>query len=154
MLSLQIRKLHAYIGMLIAPTVIFFATTGLLQIYSLHEAHPGYTPPPLIEMLSAVHKDQRFSMGHRPPGGERPHAAKTMPEAPRTGEAPHGNKNRGSHIATMLLKAFFASVAIGLIFSTGAGIWMALQHAMRRRTHLVLLAIGSLVPLILAALTA
>jgi hypothetical protein len=54
----------------------------------------------------------------------------------------------------MLLKAFFALVAIGLIFSTVAGIWMALQQAMRRRTHLVLLAIGTFVPLILGALTA
>ena len=54
----------------------------------------------------------------------------------------------------MLLKAFFAVVALGLIFSTGAGIWMALQQAARRRTHLVLLAIGTFVPLILAALTA
>ena len=63
---MQIRTLHAYIGMLIAPTVFFFAATGLLQIYSLHEAHPGYTPPSLIEKLSAVHKDQHFVAGPDP----------------------------------------------------------------------------------------
>ena len=154
MVTLQISKLHAYFGMLIAPTVIFFASTGLLQIYSLHEAHPGYTPPAFIEKLSAVHKDQRFSMGKRPPGGERPHTAGSASGPPRGGEAPHTDSPRSAHIATMLLKAFFALVAIGLIFSTVAGIWMALQQAMRRRTHLVLLAIGTFVPLILGALTA
>jgi hypothetical protein len=146
---MQIRRLHAYVGMFIAPTVFFLAATGLLQVYSLHEAHPGYTPPALIEMLSAVHKDQRFAMGHKePPEAARPHAA-----GPAS-EPPHAERPRNAHIATTLLKAFFTLVALGLIFSTGAGIWMALQQAARRRTHLVLLATGTLVPVILAALTA
>ena len=154
MLSLQIRKLHAYIGMLIAPTVLFLAATGVLQIYSLHEAHPGYTPPGLIEELSGIHKDQRFGKGHTDPGDERPHAAGSATEAPHADAAPHEGKARSAHTATTLLKAFFTAVAIGLMFSTLAGIWMALQQGARRRTHLVLLLIGALVPAILIALTA
>jgi hypothetical protein len=149
---LSIRKLHAYVGMFIAPTMLFFATTGLLQIYSLHEAHPGYTPPVLVEELSAVHKDQRFAMAHKgPPGGERPHAAGPASAALHADEAPR--RAQHSHMATNLLKGFFTLVAIGLIFSTLAGLWMALQQSMRRRTHLVLLLIGALAPVILAALT-
>jgi hypothetical protein len=133
--------------------VIFFATTGLLQIYSLHESHPGYTPPALIEKLSAVHKDQRFSMGHKEqPGRER--SARPPSAPPRTGEAQHGDKTQTAHAATSLLKAFFASVAIGLIASTTLGVWMALQQIRRRRTYLVLLSIGIFVPVLLAALTA
>jgi hypothetical protein len=152
--SLQIRTLHAYVGALIAPAVIFFATTGLLQIYSLHEAHPGYTPPALLEELGSVHKDQRVAMEHRAPtAGKRP----PPPSPPRAGNAddePRADKPHNSHTATNLLKAFFAFVAIGLIFSAGSGIWMALQQTRRRRTHCVLLLIGTLVPVILAALTA
>ncbi len=148
-MSPQIRMLHAYIGMLIAPAVIFFATTGLLQIYNLHEAHGAYSPPRLVEMLSSVHKDQRFAMGHdKPPGAERPHSVKP---APVSEARPHADRPK---IATGLLKAFFAFVAVSLILSTLAGIWMALQQSRRRRTHLVLLVIGIVVPVALAALTA
>ena len=152
----SLRTLHAYVGMFIAPSVLFFATTGLLQIYSLHEAHAGYTPPVVIEELSAVHKDQRFAMD-RHKGAPQP-TANPAPGAQR--EAQHGGEvlraggARSTHMATAVLKAFFACVALGLIFSTLAGLWMALQQRIRRRTHLVLLVIGALVPLALIVLTA
>jgi len=151
---MQIRTLHAYVGMLIAPTVIFFATTGLLQIYDLHEAHPGYTPPAFLEALGSVHKDQRLALDHHgPPAGKRPLA--TSPAiAKHDREKPHADASPNSHIATTLLKAFFASVAIGLIFSAGSGVWMAFQQTKRRRMYGLLLLIGTLVPAILAALTA
>jgi hypothetical protein len=151
---MQIRRLHAYIGTFIAPSVIYFAATGLLQIYNLHEAHPGYTPPRIIEMLSGVHKDQRFGPGHRDPDdAEKSHPDGPAAAASRPAPAPQGEKAHHTHLATALLKLFFASVAIGLIFSTSFGIWMALQQGARRRMHLVLLLTGALVPTILAALT-
>jgi hypothetical protein len=157
LVSMLIRKLHAYIGMLIAPSVLFFAATGTLQIYNLHEAHAGYTPPPVIEALSAVHKDQRFGAGHKHPAeaehAEGPAAAGPHADAPHEDAAPHKSGARKSHMATILLKAFFTLVAIGLIGSTLAGLWMALQQRVRRTAHLVLLLIGALVPAILAALT-
>ena len=150
---MQIRTLHAYVGMLIAPTVIFFAATGLLQIYNLHEAHPGYEAPAFLEKLASVHKDQRLALDHhehtapkRPPPVS-PAIAERAPERPREDE------ERNSHTATNVLKAFFASVAIGLMFSVGSGVWMALQQTRRRRTHWMLLLFGTLVPVILAALT-
>ncbi len=141
--------------MLIAPSVLFFAATGLLQIYSLHEDHTGYTPLSLIENLSAVHKDQRFGTGHREPAGvERPQSVKPASAAPRIDAVRHAAKIRKFNVATSLLKAVFASVAVGLILSTILGLWIAIQNVTRRRTHLVLLSIGAIVPLILAALTA
>jgi hypothetical protein len=126
-----------------------------LQIYSLHEAHGSYTPPAFIEELSAVHKDQRFSMDHHggPAGGEHQHDGRTGIGSATRREA-HADQAHHAHFATALLKAFFALVAIGLVFSTLAGIWMALQQRLRRRTHLVLLLVGTIVPLILGALTA
>ncbi len=151
---LSLRTLHAYIGMLIAPTVLFLAATGFVQIYSLHEAHGSYTPPAFIEELSAVHKDQRFSMDHHggPAGGEHQHDTGPASEAPRG--AAHADQAHHAHFATALLKAFFALVAVGLVFSTLAGIWMALQQRLRRRTHLVLLLVGTIVPVALVVLTA
>ncbi len=57
----SIRIWHMYIGILIAPSVLFFALTGALQIFSLHEAHGSYVPPPLLEKLRRMHKDQVFA---------------------------------------------------------------------------------------------
>lgn len=151
---LSIRQLHAYLGMLIAPSVLFFATTGLLQIYSLHEAHGSYTPPAVIEELSAVHKDQHFVMDRHkgPQGGEHPHDAAAAAEAPHHHDAEHGSE--AAHMATTVLKAFFAFVAIGLICSTLAGLWMGWQQSLRRRTHVILFLIGAIVPVALVVLTA
>lgn len=126
--------------MLIGPSVLFFAFTGLLQIYGLHEAHGGYMPPALIAKLSAVHQDQHFVAGHGHDSG--PHA-----NAP-----PHHDHDDGLGTARTLLKAFFAAVAVSLFLSTLAGMWMALRQTAKRAVHLALLAIGTLVPVILAML--
>lgn len=149
---MQIRTLHAYIGMLIAPSVLFLTFTGLLQIYGLHEAHGSYTPPAVIAELSAVHKDQHFVTHDDHDDG--PHnAAPHDHEAPDHDAAPpHHDHDEGLGTARVLLKAFFASVAAGLFLSTSLGMWMALRQRAKRTAHLILLAIGTFVPAILAAL--
>jgi len=146
-LLMQIRTIHTYVGMLIAPAVLFFACTGILQIYSLHEAHGGYTPPPLIEKLARVHKDQVFALEQK---GPPPAAA----SAPKPASPPPGGEKHHVKLATTLLKAVFAAVAVGLIGSTCAGLWMALRQPGKRRLYLMLLTIGAAVPLVLAALSA
>jgi hypothetical protein len=148
-LSMLIRKLHTYVGMLIAPTVIFMAATGVIQIYGLHEAHPGYAPAPVIEKLGMVHKNQVYAAGrHGPPAGAQPAGG-----APGGGPA-GAREEHEQKPATALLKAFFAVASIGLIFSTGTGVWLALQQRPRRKTYALLLLVGALVPVILAALSA
>ena len=65
-----IRNIHGYVGLFIAPSVVFFAVTGALQLFSLHEAHGDYHPPAIIEKLGNLHKDQRFALKEhkaRPP---------------------------------------------------------------------------------------
>src|SRR5580698_2249190 len=86
-LSTRLRKWHAYIGLLIAPSVLFFALTGALQIFNLHEAHGTYTPALLIEKLSAVHKDQVFeaSHDHSAPNDAPPSALAGGPAADHAG---------------------------------------------------------------------
>ena len=104
-LLMQIRTWHTYVGMLIAPAMIFFAATGLLQVYSLHEAHPGYTPPPIIEKLGMVHKNQRFALGrHGPPQADGPPSA-ASPAGSEAGQArpaegPPAGEARASNPAT------------------------------------------------------
>jgi hypothetical protein len=74
-LRVLIRRLHTYLGAFIAPSVLFFAATGSLQLFSLHEAHGDYQPPAFIEKLGMLHKDQVFAMKPKrtaPPAAEAP----------------------------------------------------------------------------------
>lgn len=151
---MRIRTLHTWLGMLIAPTVLFMAVTGILQIYNFHEARPGYTPPPLLEKLGRLHKDQVFAPDHHgsPPGLHPPAAgpkgASDADAGPPPGEARHGPKP-----AVAWLKAVLTAVGAGLVVSTLLGLWMGLRDRAARGLNLVLLLVGIVVPAALAAMT-
>src|SRR3984957_7098169 len=68
-LMMTVRQWHTYIGAFIAPSVLFFAFTGSLQLFSLHEAHGAYTPPAIVEALGHVHKDQVLEVKPAPAKG-------------------------------------------------------------------------------------
>jgi hypothetical protein len=131
----SIRIWHSYLGMLLAPSIIFFTLTGLVQIFSLHEAHGGYKPPVLLEKFSAVHKDQVFEAKDREP--ESSDANAKPQEEPL------------KPVGVYILKWFFALVAVGLMVSTVLGVWMGLKATLRRRTHLWLLVLGTALPIAL-----
>jgi hypothetical protein len=150
----QVRTLHMFIGMLTAPTVLFFAVTGILQIYNLHEARPGYTPPAILEKLSRVHKVQVFAL--RRPRGQQLHAeqAKSSAAGLCASSAAGTQEHRNPSAAIVLLKLYFTIAAVGLVFSTLLGAWMGLRPGVRRRVNLLLLGAGILIPVVLAAFTA
>jgi uncharacterized iron-regulated membrane protein len=160
--SLAIRRWHGYIGMSIAPSVLFFALTGAVQLFSLHEAHGKYQPPQLLEELASVHKDQVFASkqaspdsDHAAPAQEKP--SKVTPAAPPDHDAVPGSGDADAHehhhehkpprVSVYLLKWFFLFVAVGLATSTVLGIWMGLKPVLHRRTHVLLLLAGAVVPL-------
>jgi hypothetical protein len=150
---LTVRQWHTYIGAFVAPSVLFFAFTGSLQLFSLHEAHGAYTPPPIVEALSRVHKDQvlrekpepaasggQAEDGHDHGGGHHHHAgaAKGPPAPPPW--------------PVMALKWLFLAVAIGLMTSTLLGLWMALTYSRRKAVVLALFAAGVVLPVLLVVL--
>src|SRR3982750_3650156 len=55
-----LRLIHLYTGVFIAPAVLFFAFTGALQTFSLHETTRGssYKPPAWAVLLAQIHKKQ------------------------------------------------------------------------------------------------
>jgi hypothetical protein len=139
----SIRIWHNYLGMILAPSIIFFALSGLLQIFSLHEAHGGYKPAALIEKLSSVHKDQVFEVKeHEAEPAEAAEPADAKPQA-----------QQRSMLGIYVLKWFFALVAVGLAVSTVLGVWMGLKGTVRRRTNLCLLGLGIVLPVVLTLLT-
>jgi hypothetical protein len=170
---LTIRKWHGYIGMLIAPSVMFFALTGAVQLFGLHEAHGSYHPPALLESLSAVHKDQVFEQKKADPD-DQPERAAAVSSAAASDKASqaaanaapdadhdaapggagvedheHHHMKKAPRVTVYLLKWFFLIVALGLFTSTAFGIWMGLQQRLRRRTHAILLLVGLILPVML-----
>jgi hypothetical protein len=138
---MTIRRWHSYIGLFVGPSVLFFALTGAVQIYSLHEAHGDYHPPAIIEKLSSVHKDQVFAPGHH-------HDAAPPAGVPRAGAGAPPADDDDDKVApsTLALKAFFLLVAVCLVFSTAFGMWMGLAHTRPRRLAWILVLAGTLIP--------
>jgi hypothetical protein len=139
--SIRLRQWHAYIGLFIAPSILFFAITGTIQIFSLHEAHGNYHPPVLLEKLGAVHKDQVFERPHE----DKPHGDEPQPAAP-------ADDDDKTSVATYALKWFFTIVALGLTISTCIGVWMGLTQIRRSVTGWCCIVAGALIPLCLLAL--
>jgi hypothetical protein len=135
-----VRRIHIWVGILIAPSVLFFAITGGLQLYRLHEDHDGYTASPVLAALGALHKDQ--VLGYPP---------RSAPPPPPPGAAARHDDDHDAppKAATTMLKGVFLGVTVGLVITTLLGLWMALQDRLRRRTNLVLFAIGLVMPIAL-----
>lgn len=158
----QARQVHLYLGVFFAPAILFFSMTGALQLFGLHEGHPGeaYQPPKWISTLASIHKDQVLSKQHGPPalGGNQHGAASPSisdvnrrpggPAGQRRGEERHEGK------ATLFLKWYFFGMSIGLITTTLLGIYMAFKYNRSRVTVWGLLIAGFAIPMTLIALLA
>ncbi|HEY2034741.1 MAG TPA: hypothetical protein VGH02_13745 [Rhizomicrobium sp.] len=138
-----LRQWHRYLGVFFAPAIIFFAFSGALQTFSLHEGGHGssYEPPAWIVTIASVHKDQRL-----------PHAKPKHAAAPKMVETDHDKPDDHTDRAPsapspLPLKIFVLSMAIGLITSALLGITIALRNKSERRISLILLTLGVLMPI-------
>jgi hypothetical protein len=136
----SIRRIHAWLGVLFAPTIMFFALTGTLQMYELHDVAPGETPG-LIAKAAMVHTHQTPTV---PVRQARPQAA---PEHEQKPAAPQGE--RAARPTTLPLKLFFTLMAISLIASSILGLWIAFTSKRDRRLHVGLLVAGFVLPIVL-----
>jgi hypothetical protein len=133
--------------LLIAPSVLFFALTGAVQIFNLHEKHGNYQPPAILEKLSSVHKDQVFAVGdhHGAPApevlGDKP------PSADAASQPGTEDEDDKLGLSTLILKIFFLVVACLLALSTAFGLWMGLTQTRHKRLAWILVITGAVVPL-------
>src|SRR5690242_1090011 len=148
--SLDMRKLrqwHQYIGLFFSPAIMFFAFSGALQTFSLHEGGHGssYEPPAWIVTIASVHKDQRLPRARlAEPEAARAAASRDEP-ARRPRPAPSGP-------SPIPLKIFVLCMAIGLISSALLGITIALRNRTVRRNALITLGLGTVLPVLLLLL--
>ncbi len=135
------RQLHLYLGVFIAPALLFFAFTGALQSLNLHETTPGrtYKPAAWIVTLAQLHKKQTTVVPVRKP------LPTTKPDV-QPAKAPEPPKP--THLP---MKIFFVLVAIGLASSTLSGIFMAYRYSRSKLMVTGLLLAGIVVPFLLMA---
>jgi hypothetical protein len=161
-----IRQIHLYIGVFIAPALLFFAFTGALQTFSLHETTRGssYKPPAWAVTLGQIHKKQTPIVPVRktpPPDkptdkaapekaiSDKPetaggHGAQPSTNAPKSPEAPAPKPHNA-----LPLKCFFLLVSIGLFLSTLTGLYMSYKYIRNRALITTLLIAGIIVPVLL-----
>jgi len=139
-----VRQLHTYVGVVIAPSILFFAFTGALQLFGLHEAGAGSTPPVLVEKLAETHKNQSFKA--------RPARPSARPAAglAEGAVAPREAQERQTRWNVVALKWFFLAMSLGLMASTCLGLWVAVTNERRRSLSIALFVAGAVVPFLLA----
>jgi hypothetical protein len=142
--STTLRQWHAYLGLFIAPSVLFLSLTGFIQIFNLHEAHGSYHPAAILEKLSAVHKDQVFEEPHDQSAADHDaqHAASGA-----GADQPAADEDEKQSVSTYALKLFFAIVSLGLITSTLIGIWMGTTLLRRKGLAWSLVVVGAVIPI-------
>lgn len=163
------RTVHLYLGVFMVPALLFFAITGGLQTFSLHETTRGssYTPPAWLATLALLHKKQTTVAPVR-----RPHPAENASPAtdshavvasgntssanvvpvaradspPASGRYADGGRSKKSLLP---MKIFFALVAFSLCLSTLTGLYMAYRYSRKPRLVTGILVAGVVVPLLL-----
>jgi len=147
------RQTHLYIGVFIAPALLFFALTGALQTFSFHEGShaPGYNPPAWIATLAQLHKNQTTKIGGKKPSGPPPSAQPAAESvqhlAPAPPKAPPPQITKWKQHLPM--KIFFLLVTLGLFTSTLTGITMAYKYNSNKKVVTGLLIAGVVIPLLL-----
>lgn len=155
------RQIHLYLGVFSAPMLLFFAITGGLQSFSLHETSrdSDYKPPAWLASAAQLHKKQTTVMPTRRPRPAEPARDTSRGEAPTAavGEASprlatgDAGERRAERPARNLLpmKIFFALISLGLLVSTLTGLYMAYRYSRKPVLVSSILAGGIAVPLLL-----
>jgi hypothetical protein len=161
-----LRLIHLYVGVFIAPALLFFVFTGALQTFSLHETTRGssYKPPAWAVVLGQIHKKQTpIVTAKKPPSPEKPtdkaapdRAAEQRPQSSATTSQPAAKEASNSKDAAapkphnaLPLKIFFLLAAIGLFTSTLSGLYMSYKYIRNRRLITIILLAGIVIPVLL-----
>lgn len=162
-----VRVTHLYLGVFLAPALLFFAVTGGLQTFSLHETQRGsdYVPPRWAVVLGQLHKKQTVVVPERrgpgpgapggAPGAGKPEGGGNREGGAKIGPGGPGDGSRGGDAKrpqTLPMKIFFLVVALGLFVSTLTGLYMAYSYVRNKVLVTLALVAGVVVPVVLLLL--
>jgi hypothetical protein len=134
-----LRQWHHYIGVFLAPAVLFFAFSGLIQVLGWQDQR-NPPPAPWVSAIAGIHKKQALPKPRPAEPARKPAAAR-----------PAGGEDH-DHDAFSPLKIFALLVAIGLFTTTLIGLTIALGTRNLRRPALIALGLGVVVPVVLLVL--
>jgi len=131
-----LRQWHHYIGVFLAPAILFFAFSGLIQVLGWQDQR---NPPPAgwVSAIAGIHKHQML-----------PKPRPVEPARKPAGARPAGDDDH-DHGGLAPLKIFALLVAIGLFTTTLIGLTIALGTRNLRRPALIALGLGIVVPVAL-----
>ena len=136
----RLRRYHQFVGLFFAPAILLFAVSGALQTFRLQEVKGyGGIPPMWVQWIASFHIHQTPP---RPKPPKPPAPAEAAPAAP----SPQPDQATASPLP---LQVFVVLMAIGLILSSALGMVIALTNRAARRSSLLIMAAGAVLPLIL-----
>jgi hypothetical protein len=144
------RLIHLYLGAFIAPAILFFAFTGVLQTFSLHDTakNGSYKPAHWIVVLAQLHKKQTIQVTDRKPQAPDATTAGESTVSKRHAAPPPGTA-APTHNA-LPMKIFFLIVGIGLFVSTMTGLYMSFTYVRSKWLLGVSVLAGIVIPVLLA----
>jgi len=133
----SLRQWHHLIGVFLAPAILFFAFSGLIQVLGWQDAR---NPPPAgwVSAIAGIHKKQAWPKPRPAEPAHKPAAARPAEDDDHGGLTP--------------LKVFALLVAIGLFTTTLIGLTIALGTRAMRRKSLIAFGLGVVVPVVLLVL--
>lgn len=142
---MNLRQLHRYLSVFFTPAILFFAISGGLQTFGLHESAVRGASPPVawIAAMASVHKDQHLPRVHARVGAP---AVRRL--APHETSAPQTVTDVPSSVekSTLPLKLFVLALAVGLCVTAIAGLTVAFSNPRNRTQNAVTLVLGALLP--------
>lgn len=138
------RIVHRYLGVFTAPAILFFALTGALQTFSLHNAAKdgSYKPATWIALGAQLHKKQTIQLP----------APKELPQKNASVDGPKSQLKQatGPKHNTLPMKIFFLVVSVSLFLSTLTGLYMSYLHCRSKVRLTAILFAGIAIPVALA----
>jgi hypothetical protein len=144
------RQVHLYLGVFTAPALLFFAITGGLQTFSLHETARGssYAPPKWLAVAAQLHKKQTMDVPmHKLRAPADPATARTADATPVSAARPAIPAQARNPLP---LKIFTALVALALALSTLTGLYLAWRYTRHTGRIAAIFLAGIAVPILLA----
>ncbi|HEV7123497.1 MAG TPA: PepSY domain-containing protein [Rhodanobacter sp.] len=145
-----LRTTHLYLGVFTAPMLLFFAVTGGLQTFSLHETirDSSYVPPVWLATAAQWHKKQNVVV---PPAKLRlePALIANPPLSTASRAVTRANVASQPKRNPLPMKVFFALIALGLFTSVLSGLYMAWRFSRRPGLFGAVLLGGAVSPLLL-----
>lgn len=141
----KLRRWHLYVGVFLAPSILFFAFSGFIQVVGWQDQR-NPPPPGWVSWMAGIHKHQAVPKP-RPAAPAKPAANK-----PQAAGEKHDGEHEDHDKGFSLLKPFALLTALGLLVSTLIGLAVALGTPATRRRSGIVLAAGVVVPVLLLVL--